>query len=642
MSDQKLKPNTSNLEAEPLPEILANSAIHRKYHLGRVLSKDFAGTLYACSHSMQEGREMAVKVLNPGYASVSNTLGNIDHSRVCKIRNIIIERDTIRAVVHEKPSGKSLTDHLKASGPMPPGEAVLAALQLLSAIHAVHWHGNAVGNLHADSVFLSRDTRGNLEVQLANLGIACTDDSLREQDYLAPEQIMGGKSPSKRSDIWASGALLYQMLMGRRPFVGENRYAVAGEILLQELNFERKNPKIPEDLLTVIRRSMEKDERNRYETISEMVAELMPFQSDFNEPMSKSAATAIHDSVPPAKTDDGVLPPVKSFPKAKAIPTVRISHTPSYPPTGLNPKKEAGKEITNRARPVMKTKLGMPAISIPAKHIPLRSKDDTSTFAAPKSETPLDLSAYTARKTRGEATETPRSPAHVLSSETNGKPSEAGQTKLQNTFEIKKSGAVIVSRVTAMIQGASPTQKKITAGALAGVVMLILLLSIFTDDDPPSTASKTNISPAAAAVVPNAALQPSKDTAAQAVVTDKALSSEATVTTAASATASEPSIEIPKIDITIKGRLPKSAIIRVGDRKVDSKLFSMDRAETPIEISIEASNYETFVEKIVPNQTQTVKVSMRKIRTKGAKPKNSKSKKKEKSDKNLASNPFGG
>ncbi len=634
MLEKKPQLKVQNTGKDALPEVLANSAIHRKYHLGAVLNRDFAGTLYSVAHMVQEGREMAVKVLSPGYASSGNTLGSIDHSRICKIRNIIIERDTIRAVVHEKPLGKSLTAHIKASGPLPPGEAVLAALQLLSAVHAVHWHGAVVGNLHADSVFLSRDKGGNLEVQLANLGVVCTDDTIREQDYLAPEQIMGGASATVRSDIWAAGAILYEMLMGRRPFVGENRYETAGEILLQELRFKGHNPKIPESLLDVVRRAMDKDERNRYDAVSDMVADLMPFQTDFNEPMSDAAKTAIHDSVPPSKKDDAgqVARKVKPRPGARAIPTVRISHTPSYPPAKASTAKENNVETAERVRPVMKTQLGMPAISLPPKRIPLKTKEDTSTFVTPRPEPPLDLSAYTARKKRGDATETPSSPAHVRSDEI-APPTTAFLAVASRFNVVRNAASGLLTFVVTKAKTASAREKKIALAAGCALIALIAVTLVFSggeDEKPSARPSKTSI----ATVAPKA-----PDVPAPASTQETAESQSTRESTAVAAQ------EVSKVEITIKGRLPKRAVIQAGGAEMDGRKFSVEAGEAPVEILVTADGYEDFVTEIVPSKPQTLKVTMHRLRGKSLrsyKARRAKSQKKEKSDKGLASNPFGG
>jgi serine/threonine-protein kinase len=655
MSEQNINKKAADPKNAALPEILARSAIHRKYQLGSVLCRDFAGTLYSTAISSQDGRETAVKVLNPGYALVSNTIGGIDHSRICKIRNIIIEHDKIQAVVHEKPNGKNLSTMLKEKGPLPVGEAVLAELQLLSAIHAVHWQGSTVGNLHADSIFISRDKQGNLELELANLGIGCQRDNLREQDYLAPEQIMGGRSASKKADIWAAGVIFYEMLMGKRPFFGDNRYAVAGLILLQELSFEGRDPKIPEELLSFIKHAMAKDEKDRFESVSDMVADLMPFQAEFNEPMSEAAAGAIHDSVPPSRAAGQA----KGIVRAKAIPTVRISHTPSAPPLGLGSKKETG----NNVPPALKTKLGMPSISLPAKHIPIKSKEDTSTFVVPKSEPPLDLTAYSARKARAGHSASP-TPADGIPKETRldfpmpALPIETvevapalkqaflpkAKAKVIAIADLVKDRAVLPSAtwIAARFAALSSKQKKIALGAIAGGVLLIVILAIAVGG---KEISSTEVAPFAATPKP-AASKPAASKPAMSTPASAAIKPAAVPENAAAALPSA-----KKVTISFKGKLPKDAVVRIDEVKVDSVPIVIDSSDKSTAVSITADGFKPFISEVVPSEDISINVDMKKDsslpsakRQKTQKPSQAKKKpkKKEKSGNALASNPFGG
>ncbi len=648
LSEKNIPSKAAESKSEALPELLANSAIHRKYKLGSVLSRDFAGTLYSTAIASQDGRETAVKVLKDGYSLISNIIGGIDHSRICKIRNTIIEHDKIQAVVHEKPRGINLSTYIKEKGPLSVGEAVLAELQLLSAVHAVHWQGAAVGNLHSDSIFLSRDKQGNLELELANLGIGCLKDNLREQDYLAPEQIMGGKAVSKKADIWSTGAIFYEMLTGKRPFLGDNRYAVAGKILLAEISFEGHDGKIPKDLLSFILRAMRKDEKDRFESVSEMVAELMPFQAEFNEPMSEAASSAIHDSVPPAHA----AKESRSLPRVKAIPTLRISHTPSSPPIGLGAKKE----IESPSAPSLKSKLGVPAISVPAKHIPIKTKEDTASFIIPQFEPSLDLSAYSARKAKLGASSSPAPQDGIPKATRPDLPSlnllkEMGEVALplaksSIVSKIKRHFATglkiakgLALRVSDDVKTGSLKQK-IIVGAAAFAVLLIIVLMITVSGKKESVASGGLESKASAGLPkppaktpkakPKEAAPPPPST--QAKVVEQAAPSK-------------------KVTLSFMGELPKDATIRINDVDMETLPIVLDATLEKVALSITAEGYKPFTVEVVPSEDRTVEVEMTKESAapsakpkkvqKSAQPKK-KPKKKEKSGNSLASNPFGG
>jgi serine/threonine protein kinase len=663
-----LKENNTNSGGEKksftgeLPSFLRNSAIHRKYSLTSVIAEDFAGTLYATGKKAG-GKAVAVKVLKKGYALISNTLGNIEHSRICQVLHTIIEHDKIQAVVFEKPVGIPLSQMIQKSGTLSPGQTVSAALQLLSAIHAVHWNDAYVGNLHSDSIFLSRDAQGNLELQLINLGIGCIQDKLRETDYLAPEQIMGGKGGGPGSDIWAVGAIMYEMLFGSRPFKGENRYAVAGEILLQELNFSEKPKNVPDDLIVFIQKALEKDESRRYADVAQMVAELMPFQSEFNEPMSMSTKSAIRDSMPPsisqresqvAKT---AAKTSATTPKARVIPTVRISHTPSAPPSGIVGSRESG-----FGRSGKQTKLGMPAISLPAKRIPLKHKEDTGKFSAVK---PSGLSSSSQRSglPRKAAGEFPI-PKEIASA-TAGKPAtSSGLSVVTKTYTGIKSSlagasAWIAGGVPKLLAN-SPKPSELKAGFLSlstnlkalvlgsGALFLTLLTllivvivgrqGVHAEEESAASLSKRDTQAITVYHGQLATVSPSQTAAAD----DAASSSTA-------------SIAIPKgkkVTIFIEGDLPNRAQVKVDDNPAKLPIV-IDASRTPVSITITARGYAPFSQTITPIEDTTIQVEMEKLwkgRRGGntGKPgghranKKSKTKKPAKTGDDLASNPFGG
>ena len=641
---------SSKTTSGALPPLLRNSAIHRKYGLTTVISEDFAGTLYATA-KRAANKEVSVKVLKAGYALTSNTLGNIEHSRICQVLHTIIERDKIQAVVFEKPEGRPLSQMIRESGPLPPGQVVSAGLQLLSAIHAVHWNDAYIGNLHADSIFLSRDNRGNLELQLTNLGIGCIQDKLRETDYLAPEQIMGGKGGSKRSDLWAVGIILYEMLFGTRPFKGENRYAVAGEILLQEPDFSPTPKDVPEDLIELIRKAIRKEEGHRFTDAAQMVEELLPFQSEFNEPMSPAAQKAIRDSKPPTdSTSTAAKTAARTSavtPKARIIPTVRISHTPSDPPDRRKPlHSNSGK----------RTKLGMPAISLPAKHIPLKSSDDTASFAAKDSNAAAN--AVSSTETSAEKKTDSKIPA-ILSNIQPGKAvsdraiSAVSRSITGARATLATAGEKITGGFPKLLANA-PKPSEVKSGFLnlplklkalvlgsAALFVILLIVMLFVGDEKKPT---TEVSAKAMAQTI------SKEIEAH----DALLDSAAQIAAEADAETTKTDVADPipagkKVTISLNGKLPKRSRIRI-DGKTVAPPITIDASRTPLTLTVSARGYETFSETITPLSDTTIDVELprtinvRRRPNKGRKTpqtKKQKSGKSAKSGDSLAKNPFG-
>ncbi len=126
---------------------------------------------------------------------------------------------------------------------------------------------------------------GEDHIKLIDFGIAMKEDARRltyagpspmlgTPDYISPEQVKGQRG-DQRSDIYAVGAMLYEMLTGEPPFSGPNPLAVMNERVLTDPKPARKlNPEISPQLQEILQRAMERDPRHRYPTALEMAWEL--------------------------------------------------------------------------------------------------------------------------------------------------------------------------------------------------------------------------------------------------------------------------------------------------------------------------------------------------------------------------------
>jgi eukaryotic-like serine/threonine-protein kinase len=165
---------------------------------------------------------------------------------------------------------------------LPIDRAVKITLGICEALDYMHKHGVVHRDLKPENIMVMDDD----QIKLIDFGIAMKEDARRltfagpssptlgTPDYISPEQVKGQRG-DQRSDIYALGVMLYEMLTGQVPFSGPNPFAVMNERVLNDPKPARKlNPEISPQLQEILFRALEREPRNRYSTASEMAHDL--------------------------------------------------------------------------------------------------------------------------------------------------------------------------------------------------------------------------------------------------------------------------------------------------------------------------------------------------------------------------------
>ena len=164
---------------------------------------------------------------------------------------------------------------------MPVERALTIALGICDALDYMHKHGVVHRDLKPENIMVDGDDR----VKLIDFGIAMKEDARRltfvdlsttlgTPDYISPEQVKGQRG-DQRSDIYALGVMLYEMLTGETPFSGPNPLAVMNERVLHDPRPARKlRAEISPQLQEILNRALERDPRHRYATAGEMAWDL--------------------------------------------------------------------------------------------------------------------------------------------------------------------------------------------------------------------------------------------------------------------------------------------------------------------------------------------------------------------------------
>ena len=214
-------------------------------------------------------------------------IARITHPHICTLHDVGEDGPAIFLVM-EYVEGVTLAARLQ-DGPLPLALALRSAIQIADALDHAHRHGVVHADLKPGNIMLTRDS-----VKLLDFGLA----KLKERDeeapvdatkserltqvgsiagtvlYMAPEQIEG-REVDGRTDIFAFGVVLFEMLSGRRPFAGKSRASLMAAIVDAEPPaLSSLQSRAPAALERLIRRCLAKDPEDRWQTARDMAAEL--------------------------------------------------------------------------------------------------------------------------------------------------------------------------------------------------------------------------------------------------------------------------------------------------------------------------------------------------------------------------------
>ena len=258
------------------------------YRIDAAVARTGMSVLYRAT-DQKTGQQVAIKVPRPEMEADpvlferfkrEEEIGQLlDHPGVVKTFNG--EARSRVYMVIEWVDGRLLRVLLNEKKKLPVERAIKIALGICSALDYMHKRGIVHRDLKPENVMVDADD----QIKLIDFGIAMKEDARRltfvnlsaamgTPDYISPEQVKGQRG-DQRSDIYAMGIMLYEMLTGRVPFVDENPLAAMNERLLNDPTPPRDlNPEISPELQEILYRALERDPRHRYATAHEMAWDL--------------------------------------------------------------------------------------------------------------------------------------------------------------------------------------------------------------------------------------------------------------------------------------------------------------------------------------------------------------------------------
>jgi serine/threonine-protein kinase len=272
-----------------------------KYRVERVLGAGGMGIVVAARHIELDER-VALKVLRAEVVSPETTARFLREARSsAKIKSEHVVRvsdvGTLDAgtpfMVMELLEGKDLAAALVERAQLPVGEAVEIVLQACEAVAEAHALGIVHRDLKPANLFLARRPGGKVCVKVVDFGISkvTTQGALGEDAamtrtstwlgsplYMSPEQMRSARSVDARTDIWSLGLILYQSLAGRVPFDAPSLPDLCLKVVHEEPpSLAALRPDLPEGLVAVVMRCLEKKPDARYLNVAELALDLAPF-----------------------------------------------------------------------------------------------------------------------------------------------------------------------------------------------------------------------------------------------------------------------------------------------------------------------------------------------------------------------------
>ena len=286
------------------------------YEIVSAIGAGGMGEVYKAVDTRLE-RTVAVKVVSGMLDATSDardrferearTISRLNHPNICALYDVG-RQDQTEYIVLEYLEGQALSDRL-AKGPLPPAEAIGIATQICAALDAAHRAGIVHRDLKPANVVLTRSSQGGVQAKLLDFGLAkqargavevspvtlaataatpltAQGTILGTFQYMAPEQIEGQEADA-RSDIWALGCVLHEMLTGVRPFDGKSQANLMAAILERESpSVSVVQPHLPRALDGVVQTCLAKDPGARFQSAHDVAIALRLAQSASSSAMA--------------------------------------------------------------------------------------------------------------------------------------------------------------------------------------------------------------------------------------------------------------------------------------------------------------------------------------------------------------------
>ena len=319
-----LTPSVMTMRGPDATDPLLGTTLSGRYKLLRRIGEGGMGVVYEAEHTIIEKR-VAVKVLRDDFSSRTEVVerfrqeaksaSRIGHEHIVDISDFGETPTGASYFVMEMLDGEDLADVLAREGTLAPARAVKIIVQCAKALGAAHNKGIVHRDMKPENIFLiERDGEGDF-VKIVDFGIAKMSDIemagapgrkltktgmiFGTPEYMSPEQA-AGKPLDHRVDIYALGVILYELISGRVPFVGDTFMGVLTQHMFEvppALRTVNAHVRVSPEVEAVIFRALAKNVDERYQTMDELARALARSMELPLFPQSEGTATGYGEPI---------------------------------------------------------------------------------------------------------------------------------------------------------------------------------------------------------------------------------------------------------------------------------------------------------------------------------------------------------
>jgi eukaryotic-like serine/threonine-protein kinase len=284
-------------ESKP-PPVAIGEVLAGKYRVERVIGEGGMGIVVAATH-LQLQTVVALKfILEDRGQAVERFLREarsavrLKSEHVARVSDVGTLENGMPYMVMEYLEGRDLHSVLVASGPLPVSDAVGYVIHASEAVAEAHSLGIVHRDLKPHNLFLTSGVGGRPKVKVLDFGISKSAgvelaltksmEIVGTPNYMSPEQLRSSKDVDLRTDVWAIGAVMYELLTGRVPFEADTLPQLCTMVLSERPSPPNTHrPDIPQGVADAIMRCLQRAPEDRFADVGELVTALAPFAPEW-------------------------------------------------------------------------------------------------------------------------------------------------------------------------------------------------------------------------------------------------------------------------------------------------------------------------------------------------------------------------